>query len=75
MFGKTEVNVNGLVQKWPEINRMLDKGGHKLLATEMTYNMDLDQFLLLLKYFPSGRTKFATAKNNLFVLAEVDIYM
>lgn len=72
MFSNENVNTNGLLQRWPEIEKMLAKDGSQLLPHEKT-NFDLiDKFFLLLKLFPSGRTKFLTAKTNFFVHDKVN---
>lgn len=60
MYG--QIDKNGLIDIWPQIEYMPSKFNLTLTTQEMCHPI-IDNLLLYLKLFPSGRMAFKTTKN------------
>lgn len=63
-----KIDKNGLIDIWPQIEFMPSKFNLTLTPKERCHPI-IDNLLLYLKLFPSGRTAFKTSKNALFKIS------
>lgn len=57
------INKNGLIEIWPRIENIPTEKFKLTLLPQESCNPLIDNVLLFLKLFPSGRTTFKTSKN------------